>query len=71
VTKVPQIPICPYFRVQFALRTTFGTGWCPYFTVCPHFEGLLFTGFTVSVSRNIHVQLKERKKKKAKSTEKT
>jgi hypothetical protein len=22
---------------------------CPYFTVCPHFAGLLFTGFTVYV----------------------
>jgi hypothetical protein len=43
----------PHFRVVFALKTAV---WdlmrCPYFTVCPHFTGLLFTDVTVAHNTN-------------------
>jgi hypothetical protein len=46
--KVSLIQRCPAFTGQFALRTTVWDQMrCPYFIECPHFAGLLFTGFTV------------------------
>jgi hypothetical protein len=44
--KVSLIEKC-HFRGQLALRTAVWDQMCPYFTGCPHFAGLLFTGFTV------------------------
>jgi hypothetical protein len=41
---------CPHFTGQFALRTAVWDQMrCPYFLGCPHFAGLLFTGFTVTI----------------------
>jgi hypothetical protein len=41
---------CPHFTGQFALRTAVWDQMrCPYSTGCPHFAGLLFTGFTVQL----------------------
>jgi hypothetical protein len=48
VPKVSLIERCSHFTGQFALRTAVWDQMrCPYFTGCPHFVGLLFTGFTV------------------------
>jgi hypothetical protein len=48
--QVSQIQSCPHFTRQFALWTAvLDQTRCPYFTRCPHFAGLLFTGFTVLV----------------------
>jgi hypothetical protein len=48
--KLSLIQRCPHFRVQFALKTSVQDQMsCPYFTGCPHFAGLLFTGFNVQL----------------------
>jgi hypothetical protein len=53
---VSLIQRCPHFRVQFALRTAVWDQMrCPDFTGCPHFAGLLITGFTVHVFKMIEV----------------
>jgi hypothetical protein len=47
---VSLIQRCLHFRVQLALRAAVWDQMRrPYFSGCPHFVGLLFTGFTVVV----------------------
>jgi hypothetical protein len=41
---------CPHFRSQFSLKTSvWNQARCPYFTGCPLFPRMLFTGFNCTV----------------------
>jgi hypothetical protein len=45
--SVPNWEVSSFHRAISTENSTLGPDRCPYFTGCPHFAGLLFTGFTV------------------------